>query len=189
MDGGLEPVRQLLSRVLFDDETLQRVWLDFPAHPLQQEYPDGDRAQIESSKVLKRCAELEELLGVKFKNIRLLAKALTLKNVKYNDITKGHNQRLEFLGDAICNFLAAEYLFKHFPLHHEGHLTLLRCTMVGAPTQALVAQQIGLDKVLVSQKIFPVFNKFFLKFVISKPFITQAKLSDKLAYFKLFLAL
>ncbi|CAG5111732.1 Oidioi.mRNA.OKI2018_I69.chr2.g6007.t2.cds [Oikopleura dioica] len=101
MDGGLEPVRHLLARVLFDDESLQRIWLNFPAHPLQQEFPDGDRAKIESSKVLKRCAELENLLGLKFKNIRLLAKALTLKNVKYNDITKGHNQRLEFLDQGI----------------------------------------------------------------------------------------
>jgi ribonuclease-3 len=64
----------------------------------------------------------------------------------------GNNQRLEFLGDSICNFLSAEFLFKHFPLHHEGHLTLLRCTMVGAPTQALVAQQLGMEQYVISRQ-------------------------------------
>ena len=35
MDGGLEATRQFLARVLFDDEDLRRIWLDFPQHPLQ----------------------------------------------------------------------------------------------------------------------------------------------------------
>jgi len=36
----------------------------------------------------------------------------------------GHNQTLEFLGDTILQFISSEYLFKHFPDHHEGHLTV-----------------------------------------------------------------
>ena len=35
MDGGLEVTRQFLARVLFDDPELQRLWLNFPSHPLQ----------------------------------------------------------------------------------------------------------------------------------------------------------
>ena len=96
--------------------------------------------------------EFEAEIGVEFKHIRLLAKAFTMRNVKYNEITRGNNQRLEFLGDSICGFLSAEYLFRHFPLHHEGHLTLLRCTMVGASTQALVAQQLGLEQFIISRQ-------------------------------------
>ena len=135
MDGGLEVTRRFLARCLFDSAELQQIWLQFPAHPLQAECPNGDREKIKDSKILQKCVEFEEQIGIEFKHIRLLAKAFTQKNVKYNEITKGNNQRLEFLGDSICNFLSAEFLFRHFPLHHEGHLTLLRCTMVGAPTQ------------------------------------------------------
>lgn len=37
---------------------------------------------------------------------------------------RGHNQRMEFLGDSIMQLVATEYLFIHFPDHHEGHLTV-----------------------------------------------------------------
>lgn len=36
----------------------------------------------------------------------------------------GHNQRLEFLGDTVLQLVASAYLFKHFPEHHEGHLSV-----------------------------------------------------------------
>ncbi len=36
----------------------------------------------------------------------------------------GHNQRLEFLGDTVLQIVASEYLFKYFPEHHEGHLSV-----------------------------------------------------------------
>jgi hypothetical protein len=39
-------------------------------------------------------------------------------------IFRGHNQRLEFLGDTVLQLIASEYLFKHFPEHHEGHLSV-----------------------------------------------------------------
>ena len=116
------------------------------------EHPGGDRHLIEKYQHLKNMTEFEAEIGVEFKHIRLLAKAFTMRNVKYNEITRGNNQRLEFLGDSICGFLSAEYLFRHFPLHHEGHLTLLRCTMVGASTQALVAQQLGLEQFIISRQ-------------------------------------
>ena len=38
--------------------------------------------------------------------------------------SRGHNQRMEFLGDSIMQLVATEYLFIHFPDHHEGHLTV-----------------------------------------------------------------
>ena len=38
--------------------------------------------------------------------------------------SSGHNQRMEFLGDSIMQLVATEYLFIHFPDHHEGHLTV-----------------------------------------------------------------
>lgn len=41
--------------------------------------------------------------------------------------SRGHNQRMEFLGDSIMQLVATEYLFIHFPDHHEGHLTVSLC--------------------------------------------------------------
>ena len=38
----------------------------------------------------------------------------------------GSNQRMEFLGDTVLQLVTSDYLYKHFPEHHEGHLSLLR---------------------------------------------------------------
>lgn len=39
-------------------------------------------------------------------------------------VTRGNNERLEFLGDTILQLITSEFLFKHFPTHHEGHLSV-----------------------------------------------------------------
>jgi len=40
------------------------------------------------------------------------------------NISSGSNQRLEFLGDTVLQLIASNYLYKHFPEHHEGHLSV-----------------------------------------------------------------
>ena len=45
---------------------------------------------------------------------------------------RGHNQRMEFLGDSIMQLVATEYLFIHFPDHHEGHLTVSLCKTISS---------------------------------------------------------
>ncbi|KAJ0059951.1 hypothetical protein NL108_016620 [Boleophthalmus pectinirostris] len=52
---------------------------------------------------------------------------------------------MEFLGDSIMQLVATEYLFIHFPDHHEGHLTLLRSSLVNNRTQAKVAEELGMQ--------------------------------------------
>jgi hypothetical protein len=42
---------------------------------------------------------------------------------------RGSNQRLEFLGDTVLQLIASEYLYKYFPEHHEGHLSVSVCPM------------------------------------------------------------
>ncbi len=49
---------------------------------------------------------------------------LTVSNHPCFLLARGHNQRMEFLGDSIMQLVATEYLFIHFPDHHEGHLTV-----------------------------------------------------------------
>uniref|UniRef100_A0A8C5GE71 Ribonuclease 3 n=1 Tax=Gouania willdenowi TaxID=441366 RepID=A0A8C5GE71_GOUWI len=150
LEGGLAEARQLFGRLLFNSENLQEVWLNYPAHPLQVQEPQTDRQLIETSPVLQKLTSFEESIGVLFTHVRLLARAFTLRTVGFNHLTLGHNQRMEFLGDSIMQLVATEYLFIHFPDHHEGHLTLLRSSLVNNRTQAKVAEELGMQEFAIT---------------------------------------
>nr|XP_028593745.1 ribonuclease 3 isoform X1 [Podarcis muralis] len=124
LEGSLEEAKQLFGRLLFNGKDLREVWLNYPLHPLQLQESNTDRQLIETSPVLQKLTEFEEAIGVIFTHVRLLARAFTLRTVGFNHLTLGHNQRMEFLGDSIMQLVATEYLFIHFPDHHEGHLTV-----------------------------------------------------------------
>ncbi|GIY18763.1 ribonuclease 3 [Caerostris extrusa] len=111
---------------------------NYPLHPLQEQEPNGDRRWIESVPLLQKIHKFEEQIGIEFTHIRLLARALTHRSLGYNNLTLGSNQRLEFLGDTVLQLVASEYLYKFFPQHHEGHLSLLRSSLVNNRTQAVV---------------------------------------------------
>ncbi|KAJ1201125.1 hypothetical protein NDU88_004940 [Pleurodeles waltl] len=150
LEGGLIEARKLFGRLLFNDLNLQEVWLHYPQHPLQVQEPNSDRQLIETSPVLQKLTEFEEAIGVNFNHIRLLARAFTLRTVGFNHLTLGHNQRMEFLGDSIMQLVATEYLFLHFPDHHEGHLTLLRSSLVNNRTQAKVAEELRMQEFAIT---------------------------------------
>ncbi|MCJ8738124.1 hypothetical protein PDJAM_G00031990 [Pangasius djambal] len=150
LEGGLEEAKQLFGRLLFNSENLREVWLNYPPHPLQVQEPVTDRQLIESSPVLQKLTDFESAIGVFFTHVRLLARAFTLRTVGFNHLTLGHNQRMEFLGDSIMQLVATEYLFIHFPDHHEGHLTLLRSSLVNNRTQAKVAEELGMQEYAIT---------------------------------------
>ncbi|XP_076856992.1 ribonuclease 3 isoform X2 [Brachyhypopomus gauderio] len=150
LEGGLEEAKHLFGRLLFNSEDLREVWLNYPPHPLQVQEPLTDRQLIESSPVLQKLTDFEDAIGVLFRHVRLLARAFTLRTVGYNHLTLGHNQRMEFLGDSIMQLVATEYLFIHFPDHHEGHLTLLRSSLVNNRTQAKVAEELGMQEYAIT---------------------------------------
>ena len=80
-------------------------------------------------------------LGHEFGNSQLLERALTHRSAG------GHNnERLEFLGDAILDFLIAEALYFRFPQAPEGALTRLRASLVRRETLAVVARERGLGE-------------------------------------------
>uniref|UniRef100_A0A8C2Z9F5 Ribonuclease 3 n=1 Tax=Cyclopterus lumpus TaxID=8103 RepID=A0A8C2Z9F5_CYCLU len=142
LEGGLTESRQLFGRLLFKTEALIRPHLS--PRPKVQE-PQTDRQLIETSPVLQKLTGFEDSIGTLFTHVRLLARAFTLRTVGFNHLTLGHNQRMEFLGDSIMQLVATEYLFIHFPDHHEGHLTLLRSSLVNNRTQAKVAEELGMQ--------------------------------------------
>lgn len=145
LDGGIDVTKSpLISRITFyfrlfqvadkvfsstffnTNPELHEVWVSLPPHPLQEQEPLGDRQWIEKFDILQNLVKFEESINVEFKHIRLLARAFTDRSVGYTNLTMGSNQRLEFLGDTVLQLIASDYLYKYFPEHHEGHLSVSR---------------------------------------------------------------
>ncbi|KAK2161647.1 hypothetical protein LSH36_112g01031 [Paralvinella palmiformis] len=151
IDSGIEVADRIFGETLFGDQLeLYSVWTNLPPHPLQEDEPNGDRHWIGSSIPLQKMAKFEDATGIEFTHIRLLARAFTMRNVGFNHLTFGHNQRMEFLGDTVLQFISSEYLYKHFPEHHEGHLSLLRSSLVNNRTQAVVCDDLGMTNYIIN---------------------------------------
>lgn len=147
LDGGIRVADRVFSNTLYgDDPSLLKVWVEYPRHPIQRQEPNGDRHLIEKYPRLQQLHGFEELTGIEFTHIRLLARAFTHRSVGYNNLTQGSNQRMEFLGDTVLQLVASEYLYKFFPEHHEGHLSLLRSSLVNNKTQSVVCDDLGMTQ-------------------------------------------
>ena len=92
---------------------------------------------------MKNTAELEEILGHRFKDISLLETALTHPSYG-GDHHVPHYQRLEFLGDAVLELAVSRYLFFEFPEIDEGKLTRIRAALVREETLCRAAARIRL---------------------------------------------
>lgn len=86
---------------------------------------------------------LIKALGLEFNNPDLLLLALT-----HRSYGNKNNERLEFLGDSIVNFVIAEDLFQRFPLAREGQLSRLRARQVKGVTLAELAREFNLGQYL-----------------------------------------
>jgi ribonuclease-3 len=89
-------------------------------------------------------ASLQEKLGYEFANADLLARALT-----HRSAGKAHNERLEFLGDAIIGFVVAEAFFHRFPEFDEGTLSRMRASVVSGEALSRVARELGLAEHII----------------------------------------
>lgn len=150
-DDNLKEVRMLKHSFFhhYLDNIFLQIWVNYPPHPIQEQEPLGDRKWIESYQMLKDLTKFEDSIGVKFHHIRLLARAFTDRSIGFTNLTLGSNQRLEFLGDTVLQLICSEYLYRHFPEHHEGHLSLLRSSLVNNRTQAVVCDDLGMTKYAV----------------------------------------
>lgn len=97
--------------------------------------------------------ELTAILGFIPRRIHFYQRSFTHKSQTTNDKSKypTNNERLEFLGDAILDSVAAEYLFRKYPLQDEGFLTQMRSKMVKRKTLNMVADKMGLEVFLRKQ--------------------------------------
>jgi len=86
---------------------------------------------------------VRERLGYEVRDVALFGAALT-----HRSAARAHNERLEFLGDAVLNLSIAEHLFRTHPEADEGDLSRLRAWLVSSPPLAETAARIGLGEVL-----------------------------------------
>lgn len=98
--------------------------------------------------------KLEDDISISFKNKDLLTEALTHRSYlnEYPRWHLPHNERLEYLGDAVLELIVSEKLFKEFPEYPEGKLTVLRAALVNYQILAKVAERIGLQNFILMSR-------------------------------------
>ncbi|HDP69920.1 MAG TPA: ribonuclease III [Actinobacteria bacterium] len=95
----------------------------------------------------------EKYLGLTFFNKVLLKMALTHRSV-ISELPEGaeSNERLEFLGDAVLEFVITDYLYNHYPDLEEGDLAMLRANIVNSEVLAKIARNIHLGECILMGK-------------------------------------
>ncbi len=99
-------------------------------------------------------AAFASMIGAQFNTLGLLAEALTHRSYlnEHRDFPGNHNERLEFLGDAVLELAATRFLFDKFPHKPEGELTAFRAALVNTVSLAQSAQKLGLGDYLLLSK-------------------------------------
>lgn len=94
---------------------------------------------------------LQKKLHIHFKDSELLERAFTHRSYlnEHRNIKKKHNERLEFLGDAVLELAVTEYLFDKYPQEPEGVLTALRAALVNTQTISDAARTLEFNKYLL----------------------------------------
>lgn len=90
-------------------------------------------------------------LSLSFNDINLLVEALTHRSYlnEHREYAGNHNERLEFLGDAVLELAVTDFLFKKFPATSEGELTSYRAALVNTVSLAAASQALGIDEFLL----------------------------------------
>ncbi len=100
-------------------------------------------------------SQFEQNAGVTFKDKGLLRQAFVHRsyiNENREAAGNGHNERLEFLGDAVLELVITDYLYQKYPDKTEGDLTSYRSALVNATTCAAVATKLGVNDFLILSK-------------------------------------
>lgn len=103
---------------------------------------------------MKEFTVFEKSIGVTFKDKKILTIAFTHRSYLNENPNTGleHNERLEFLGDAVLELVITDYLYKKYPEKDEGELTAYRSSLVNSVTLATSAEKIGMNSFLLLSK-------------------------------------
>ena len=99
-------------------------------------------------------SDFEKKIKISFKDKNLLKQSFTHRSyINENPgISIAHNERLEFLGDAVLELIVTDFLYKEYPQYTEGELTALRSALVNAIIISEVASDIGMNDYLLLSK-------------------------------------
>lgn len=100
-----------------------------------------------------KLAKLEKILKVKFKNKDLLHQAMVHRSYlnENPNFSLSHNERLEFLGDAVLELVTTDFLYNNYP-NPEGELTNFRAALVNSDMLSKIASELGLEEFLLMSK-------------------------------------
>ncbi len=103
---------------------------------------------------MKDFSKLERVIDVRFKNRDLLKQSVVHRSYlnEHPGFSTGHNERLEFLGDAVLELAVTEFLYNRFPDTPEGDLTSWRASLVNAKMLALIAKELEIEDYLYLSK-------------------------------------
>lgn len=96
--------------------------------------------------------ELEARLRVNFKNLALLDEALTHSSFANERPRRSHNERLEFLGDAVVGLVVSHLLYARYPGAREGVMARTKARLVSSETMARIGRDLGLGPLLLLGK-------------------------------------
>ena len=99
-------------------------------------------------------SEFQKKLGLTFHDIGLLKQAFVHRSYINENRASGlsHNERLEFLGDAVLELIITDFLYKRYEDKSEGDLTAYRSSLVNADTCAGIAMKLGMGEYLMLSK-------------------------------------
>lgn len=102
---------------------------------------------------MKDVANLEKKIGIKFKDKDLLRQSMVHRSYlnEHKDFELDHNERMEFLGDAVLELITTEFLYNNFS-NPEGELTNFRAALVNRKMLAIISAEIGLEEYLLMSK-------------------------------------
>ncbi len=103
---------------------------------------------------MKDFKEFADSIGVTFNDESLLQQAFTHRSYlnEHRGEVRGHNERLEFLGDAVLELATTHFLYEKFPEKPEGELTAYRAALVNAVTLSDIALALGMNDFMLLSK-------------------------------------
>ena len=105
-------------------------------------------------RILPDFSKFEEKVGITFSDKTLLKTAFAHRSFinESRGIVPEHNERLEFLGDAVLELVTSDFLYKKYPKKPEGELTALRAALVNTKSISDAAQKLGMNDFLLLSK-------------------------------------
>ncbi len=109
---------------------------------------------MEERNLQTELTKLQKILKVSFKDSGILLTAITHRSYlnEHREATWDHNERLEFLGDAVLELVVTDYLFAKYPEKPEGELTAIRAALVNTVSLSAASEKLGVNQFLLMSK-------------------------------------